>query len=90
MEDLSQEVKNYDPHLALSGGADGLEAYRAIVKDAKSYLTQTGKILFEIGFDQAVVVSDLLREAGFHNISVDNDLAGHPRMIGADCSVAVK
>ena len=90
MEDLSQEVKNYDPYLALSGGADGLEAYRAIVKDAKSYLTQTGKILFEIGFDQAVVVSDLLREAGFHNISVDNDLAGHPRMIGADCSVAVK
>ena len=86
MEDLSLEVKNYDPHLALSGGADGLEAYRAIVKDAKSYLTKTGKILFEIGFDQAIAVSELLSQAGFHNIHVDNDLAGHPRLIRADYS----
>ena len=86
LEDLSLEVKNYDPHLALSGGADGLEAYRAIVKDAKSYLTKTGKILFETGFDQAIAVSELLSQAGFHNIHVDNDLAGHPRLIGADYS----
>lgn len=90
MERLGPEVKNYDPHLALSGGVDGLEAYRAIVKTAKSYLKKTGKILFEIGFDQAIAVSDLLSEAGFHNIYVDNDLAGHPRLIGADYSLCVK
>ena len=81
---LQEEVKGFDPDLALSGGGDGLEAYRAIISNVKSRLSESGKILFEIGFDQAAAVSNLLKEAGLTNISVRKDLAQHDRVVMAE------
>lgn len=81
MEALSIEVKDFDPPLALSGGEDGLDAYREIITEAKTYLNPNGIILLEIGFDQGASVAALLKEAGFTNIVTEQDLAGHDRMV---------
>ena len=81
MERLSPEVKNYDPDLALYGGPDGLDAYRIIIVQAPNYLTRSGRLIFEIGYDQAKAVSDLMKDCGFSNVCVHKDLAGHDRLI---------
>lgn len=81
MEALSTEVKNFDPYLALSGGEDGLDAYREIISKAKTHLNPTGTLLLEIGYDQGESVAVLLKEAGFESIVTEKDLAGHDRMV---------
>ena len=81
---LQEEVKGFDPDLALSGGGDGLEAYRAIISNVTARLSTSGKVLFEIGFDQAAAVSNLLKQAGLTNISVRKDLAQHDRVVMAE------
>ena len=83
MEDLDIEVKGFDPDLALSGGEDGLMAYRAIISQADKHLKAGGVLLFEIGYDQGQSVSELLTLAGFTDVSVHKDLSGHDRMIKA-------
>ena len=83
METLSAEVKNFDPHLALSGGDDGLEAYREIISKAKKFLKPKGQVILEIGFDQRASVEDLLKEAGFSKVTTTKDLAGYDRMVCA-------
>jgi len=83
MNELDVEVAAFDPDLALHGGEDGLSAYRAIIAEAGRYLKPNGILLFEIGYDQGSSVSDLLKGAGFTDISIHKDLAGHDRMIKA-------
>ena len=83
---LPLEVKDCDPHLALDGGADGLDAYRRIAQGAAMALRPGGRIVLEIGMDQASAVSGLLRENGFGlngETGVRRDLAGHPRCLVA-------
>jgi len=84
MESLAPSVKDYDPAIALRGGADGLEAYRIILSEVKNHLNSSGTILFEIGYDQGKTVTDLLRSASFENIKVAKDLAGHDRLVSAN------
>ena len=81
--DLPVEVREHDPHLALDGGPDGLRAYRAIASDASMFLKPEGLLLLEIGARQAYAVSDILVGAGFGDIKVERDLAGHDRVVAA-------
>lgn len=81
MEDLSPEVTNYDPDIALRGGADGLNAYRAILEHAGDYLKPDGAIIFEIGYDQGVSVSKCVASSGFANVKCYQDLSGHDRVV---------
>ena len=68
----------------ISGGKDGLDFYRRIVKDAPHYLKNNGLIFLEIGYDQAAAVTDLLRsESLYDGIEVIKDLAGHDRVVKA-------
>lgn len=83
MKTLSKEVLDYDPHIALYGGEDGLEPYRIIARDTPAHLKPSGWLVLEIGYDQGVTVPDILRGAGFANISVHDDLGGQPRCICA-------
>lgn len=83
MNELSIEVAEFDPDLALRGGENGLIAYEAIIKDAAMYLKAEGHLLFEIGYDQGSSVSGLLSQRGFRDISVAQDLSGYDRMIKA-------
>ena len=81
MTELSIEVKKYDPELALSGGDDGLAAYREISDSAVNSLKSDGYLVFEIGYDQGPSVSNILKTKGYSDIRVYKDLAGHDRMV---------
>ena len=78
---LMPEVAVYEPIQALDGKEDGLHFYRRIVKDARQYLKECGKLIFEIGHDQGESVSDLMREAGYKDVQVIKDLAGNDRVV---------
>jgi release factor glutamine methyltransferase len=80
---LAPEVAQYDPLRALSGGKDGLDCYRSIIKTAKNWLKPGGWLFFEIGHRQGKTVKDLLEQGGFHVLQTVPDLAGNDR-----CTVA--
>ncbi|MBQ8634664.1 peptide chain release factor N(5)-glutamine methyltransferase [bacterium] len=82
-ESLQQEVKNFDPEIALfAPDNDGVEFYEKIIKEAKNCLKPNGYIAFELGINQANLVSDML-EKDFKNIEITKDLAGIERVINA-------
>lgn len=62
---LDDEVKNYDPIIALDGGKDGLCFYRKIIEQSAKHLKEDGQILFEIGYNQKKAVEELLNKNGF-------------------------
>lgn len=81
IEELEEEVRLHDPYIALDGKEDGLFFYRKIIEDAKKYLKPQGWLLFEIGYDQAEAVSQLMEVAGYEQIIVKKDLAGLDRVV---------
>ena len=83
MEMLETEVIDYDPDLALRGGADGLDGYRIIVAGAAAHLKPGGWLGLEIGFDQAEALKTLLQAGSWNNISIDKDLGGLDRAVWA-------
>lgn len=78
---LDVEVKNHDPLLALDGGEDGLEAYRALLPQARTLLKAGGMCAVEVGYDQGEDVKKLFAENGFKAIAVDADLGGVSRVV---------
>lgn len=81
IDTLMEDVKDYEPHTALSGGNDGLDFYRRIVDDSDKILKENGVLAFEIGHDQGVEVSNLMIEKGYKNVRVVKDLAGLDRVV---------
>ena len=79
---LDKDVKDYEPHLALDGGCDGLMFYRKISEGAKYILKKGGYIFFEIGFNQEEALKEILKDS-FFDIKVIKDYAGHPRIVSA-------
>lgn len=79
--ELMPEVAMYEPFKALDGKEDGLHFYRKIIAECREYLTDTGVILFEIGYNQGEAVSELLEKAGFTSVRVVKDLAGNDRVV---------
>lgn len=82
LADLQPEVRDYEPHLALDGGPDGLAAYRAIIADAPNHLNPGGWLLLEVGAGQDGEVTALLAKAGFTGIVSAMDHAGINRVVG--------
>jgi release factor glutamine methyltransferase len=84
---LGVEVRAYDPHLALDGGEDGLEAYRIIIPQAFAALSSGGLLAFEVGHQQAGAVLDLMKlsapSPGFSEVRIWPDLAGVDRAVAA-------
>lgn len=83
MAGLMPEVRDHDPHIALTDDGDGLTAYRAIAAGAAAYLAPGGRILVEIGPTQAAAVSTLFSGAGLEKIAVHPDLDGRDRVVEA-------
>lgn len=81
IETLMDDVKNYEPHTALSGGNDGLYFYRKIVEDSDKILKENGVLAFEIGHDQGEEVSALMTQKGYKGVRVIKDLAGLDRVV---------
>ncbi len=78
---LDPEVRLHDPHLALDGGPDGLQAYRDIASTAALHLARGGILAFELGAGQLTAVESILRSSGLNPIGSRRDLAGHDRVV---------
>ena len=76
---LSQEV-HAEPYAALDGGEDGLDFYRAILKNWSHLLKKDGFILFEIGYDQGAALTELSHAYGFQSVCIKRDLGGNDRV----------
>ena len=72
----------HEPLMALTSGADGLNAIRQIIHDAPRYLKSGGWLLLEHGFDQAAAVRELLLDRGFEQVTSRLDLNGIERCSG--------
>lgn len=78
---LDASVRDYEPHMALDGGDDGLDFYRAIASKWKRALRLGGTLLFEVGIDQASQVEEILAENGYENILTTSDSQGIGRVV---------
>lgn len=78
---LQPEVIDFEPVMALDGGADGLDFYRRLVAAAPELLTPGGWLLVEVGYDQASDVAKLMDTAGLRDISTGHDSAGIERIV---------
>ena len=78
---LDHSVKDYEPHLALDGGEDGLDFYRAISEKWKAALAPGGRLYFEVGIGQADAVLRIMRAQGFGDIQVVKDHNDIPRVV---------
>ena len=78
---LDSSVRDYEPHEALDGGADGLDFYRAITSRWKGALRLGGRLLFEVGIDQVHDVERLMRENGFEDVQSFPDTQGILRVV---------
>ena len=81
LADLDPSVRDYEPHLALDGGADGLDFYRAIAARWKEALLPGGRLLLELGIGEADAVMRLLRTEGFGDLELYEDTQGISRVI---------
>jgi release factor glutamine methyltransferase len=80
---LEPDVREFDPHLALDGGSDGLAAYRALASDARRIVAPNAHLVAEIGSGQGDAVAALFAAAGFGGINIAPDLAGISRAVTA-------
>jgi release factor glutamine methyltransferase len=78
-ENVQREVREYEPHIAVFGGGDGLEVYRRLIPEAARLLKPGGHLVMEIGYLAADAVRAMLGE--WTNVETKPDLAGIPRVI---------
>ncbi|WP_309087831.1 peptide chain release factor N(5)-glutamine methyltransferase [Phenylobacterium sp.] len=81
LETLEPEVKDFEPRLALEGGADGLDAYRILAPEILRVLKPGGRFAVEIGYDQKEAVEGLFRAAGAEEVRTIRDLADRDRVV---------
>lgn len=77
---ISPETE-FEPETALLGGEDGLEFYKAIIKNYKQSLKKGGMLVFEVGINEDKAVCEFLKSAGFKNITVTKDYNGINRVV---------
>ena len=80
---LAPEVRDWEPHQALTPGGDGLDAYRAIARGTGARLMPGGRLLVEIGPTQGPAVAGLFRQAGLAEVRVLPDMDGRDRVVAA-------
>lgn len=78
---LDHSVKDYEPHLALDGGEDGLDFYRFIASKWKNAIRLGGTLIFEVGIGQAPDVENILAQNGFEQIQTTADTQGIWRVV---------
>ena len=78
---LEPEVREHDPEIALTDGADGLTAYRRIAAGALDHLSPCGRLLVEIGHSQGKAVADMFRAVGLENVEIRKDMDDRDRVV---------
>ncbi|WLR92060.1 peptide chain release factor N(5)-glutamine methyltransferase [Shinella zoogloeoides] len=86
---LDEDVRLHDPILALDGGDDGLDAYRAIAAGAGAHIRENGLVAYEIGYDQKDQVTAIMRENGFACVEAARDLGGNDRVLVFSKAMAI-
>ncbi len=81
MAALAPEVRNHDPHIALTDGGDGLSCYRQVTAQAIKHLNVGGRLIVEIGPSQGVAVQHLFKQSGFARVGIRVDLDGRDRVV---------
>ena len=81
IETLDVSVRDYEPRMALDGGEDGLEFYRAISENWREALHPGARLYFEVGIGQADSVLRIMRRQGFGELEIVPDTAGIPRVV---------
>lgn len=79
IETLDDSVKNYEPHIALDGGKDGLDFYRILAAQAHLHLNKDGVLVLEIGYNQGEAVKALLEDK--YNVQVIKDYSDNDRIV---------
>ncbi len=87
MAGLSPEVRDWEPHLALTPGGDGLDAYRALAVGAAAHLAPGGRLFFEIGPSQGAAVAALLAAGGLPGARVLKDFDGRDRVVAVHAPI---
>lgn len=85
---LDDSVKNYEPHIALDGGKDGLDFYRILAEQAPKHLTKGGLLVLEIGYNQGETVKALLEDK--FDVEVMKDYGGNDRIVIATLKKPIK
>ena len=83
MAGLDRDVRDFDPHIALTPGGDGLDPYRLIAAAVGRHLSPDGRLIVEIGHQQAADVLQIFQDAGLSSLCCHPDLAGRNRVISA-------
>ena len=83
MADVSPELREHEPRMALTDEADGLSAYREIAAQAQGYLATGGRVIVEIGWTQKADVLAIFQHAGWGDVTCLPDLDGRDRVIVA-------
>ena len=81
MNNLSKEVLDWEPRIALTPEGDGLSAYKSILTSAGQLMSQDGTMILEIGFDQAVSVTAIAYENNFHTVRIIKDINDKDRAL---------
>lgn len=80
--DLPRDVREYEPRIALLAGNEAITVHRRIVAEAKDYLAERGRLLMELGYEQAEAARALLEESGYlSEVRTVRDLQGHERIV---------
>jgi len=78
---LSSSVKNYDPLVSLDGGSDGLACYKQIADDVNRIIRKNGRLILEIGYNQADDVIKIFESNEFYLLKKYNDISGLDRIL---------
>jgi release factor glutamine methyltransferase len=81
IDTLQEEVRSFDPRAALDGGADGLDFYRLLGREAAGFLVAGGKMMVEFGDGQEAPLAPIFMNTGWHVESVERDLNDKPRIM---------
>ncbi len=81
IETLDKSVKDFEPRMALDGGRDGLDFYRSVASSWKASLKDRGVMMFEVGYDQAESVKEIMNQNGFWNVCSIKDTQGIDRVV---------
>ncbi len=81
MAGLAPEVRDWEPHVALTPGGDGLGACRAVAAGVMAHLAPGGRVIVEIGPAQGAAVAGMFRAAGLAEVAVRPDLDGRDRLV---------
>ena len=81
MKCLEEDIKKYEPKVALNGGVDGFSKIRLVINKSSTLLKRKGKLILEVGLNQTRVTLKLLKNNGFYSNKIVKDLANNNRCI---------